>query len=98
MALRAKSTVDPMMRVKVWFCSECEQPAPTEKWQLAWNDEYRRRDRDPEFDAEDHGAELGLDDRMVCPRCAYVHSDDECSFVDELDALVVVIQEHEVAG
>lgn len=76
--------VDPHLTVTLWGCSECFGWATSEAWNIAWNDELRRRERDPECaDQDEWGEHRGLDDRMVCPRCLFVHSDNECSSVDE---------------
>lgn len=73
------------LKVTVYFCSECERWSAEERWNLAWGDELRRRKRDPKYAAgeDEWGKALGLVERMVCPRCKYVHADDECSYVDE---------------
>jgi hypothetical protein len=81
---------DPMLVATLNFCSECERWSADSAWSFAWLKERNRRAKSPEYQDDDYGADWGLNDRMVCPRCTYVHSDDECSYVDEI---VVPVEE-----
>lgn len=85
--------VDPFLRTIVWWCSECEKAAGADAWVDAHRVELKRRFSDPEFDPEEYGIKMGLGEAMVCPNCKYVHRDDECSSVDELNAIIVPIEE-----
>jgi hypothetical protein len=81
------------MRTTAFSCSECERASSAEAWQAAWWAERSRRRIAPEWTDDDYGPNHGLDERMVCPRCKYVHSDDECSYVGELAAVCMPIAE-----
>jgi hypothetical protein len=75
------------MEVTLYRCSECADEdhggwATYEAWQSALHRERVRRMNDPEFGG-DYGDDYGLGDAMVCPRCGYVHRDDDSSSVDE---------------
>jgi DNA-directed RNA polymerase subunit RPC12/RpoP len=77
-------STDPHLATTLYKCSECGGTSSEQAWQLALGAERRRRKADPSFDADDYGPDYGLDDRMVCPRCGYVHADDDSSWVEEL--------------
>lgn len=85
--------IDPLLRTKVFWCSECEKAASKDAWQDAWWRVRSFRMASEKFTEEEYGKDFGLDDRMICPRCNFIHADDDCSGVDELDALVVPIEE-----
>lgn len=84
--------VDPCMQATLFFCSECDRASSSEAWQSTWWTERARRRAHPDYTEGDHGSDLGLDDRMVCPRCRYVHADDECSYVKELTGEVFAVE------
>lgn len=71
------------MRVRLLRCGECNGVASKEVWDKAWWAERSRRM------AETPDSDYGLD-CDVCPRCAYVHSDDESSSVSEVDGQAVI--------
>jgi hypothetical protein len=86
---------DEHMRVSLSRCSECGRVSSSKAWDAAWWDERSRRMADPEM-REEWGTETtctyGLDDHMVCPRCKYVHSDDENSWVEEVEGVAVLAE------
>lgn len=82
---------DPFLRVILWTCSECEGTSSSHEWEIAWSQERARRKREGDYTEDEYGKDFGLDQRMVCPRCRYVHSDDECSYVDEHEGTAVTI-------
>lgn len=79
-----------LMKVTLYKCGECEGVSSDNAWRSAWWSERSRRileaRRDPEHDYHEAppSSDYGLGDRMVCPRCKYVHADDDNSYVEEL--------------
>jgi hypothetical protein len=85
--IRERSSDDPHMRVTLHRCGECEGVSSAEAWTAAWWSERSRRMVDPKWNDDDYGPSWGIDERMVCPRCGYVHADDECSYVEDVEGV-----------
>lgn len=84
------------LTVTLHGCSECRLWATEDQWLAAWAKElFYRVNHSDEFPEEEYPTEtdFGLQDRMVCPRCRFVHSDDDCSSVDEEQVVVRVERE-----
>lgn len=89
-------TVAPnmLMAVTLNHCSECDGVSSDEAWNKAWWNERWRRMGDKQAIAEhewstETTSKYGLEDRMVCPRCSYVHADDDMSAVEEREGFAV---------
>lgn len=85
---------DPM-RVLLYGCGECEQVSSDRAWDTAWWEERSRRMdalRREGLPRDEYGANYGMGDRMVCPRCGYVHQDDDMSWVEELVGTATVVE------
>lgn len=79
--------IDPL-KVTLNKCSECECVGTVEAWSEAWWRERSGRISNTElFPHADYprSGNLGLDDRMVCPHCGFVHADDDMSAVTEIE-------------
>lgn len=68
-------SVEKLLAVTLYRCSECETVATDKAWHEAWHGERLRRMGDRELVAEEEWSteptsHYGLDDRMVCPRPA----------------------------
>lgn len=82
-AAGARVERDEHMVVTLNQCGECEQWSSAEAWTRAWWEERSRRKTAPEWNDDDYGKDWGLDETMVCPRCQFVHADDDNSWVEE---------------
>lgn len=72
-----------LMKVALGKCSECEQIATKDAWDRAWWVERSARisaGHEPWF-------LYGLDQRLVCPSCGFVHSDNDMSAVEEIQSV-----------
>ncbi|HEX6359484.1 hypothetical protein [Actinophytocola sp.] len=84
---------DEHMAVACFTCGACEATSSGEAWTNAWWNERNRRMTHDDFQdpAEDWPERnWGMDDRMICPRCAYVHADDDSSWVEEIRGTAVI--------
>lgn len=89
LASNPPENTDPLMATTLHWCSECEGVSSEKAWDAAWWEERSRRMGDREAIAEmewstESSSTYGLAGREVCPRCAYVHADDDCSAVEEV--------------
>lgn len=90
---------DEHMAIALWRCGECGKTSSRDAWQREWWAERSRRiagqgiaaEQLAEYQAEGTASKYGLDERDVCPRCKYVHADDEGPGIDEIDGVAVAL-------
>lgn len=84
-----REPADEYMAVDLLRCGQCGGVSSKRAWDKAWRSERSRRMGDKEAIGEhewstEPSSDYGLDERDVCPRCQYVHSDNEESWVEEV--------------
>jgi hypothetical protein len=94
-----KALEDEHLKILLWLCGECGKASSRDAWSTAlWAERDRRRagkgisaEELAEYEAEGSTSKFGLADREVCPRCGFVHADNDGPGIEEVPGVAVAL-------